>query len=257
MNIYPVRWWRDLGRGVKKAAGEFCNSIIWQQTKCICGRMYKRSSDDDVALHDRFGINVPTIRCSSCGTIRPALRPWDKDLKLYYADGTFEALHPGQATKGDDLYRRQAEIAMRASGFAYDRFVAVREFGGGLQGGCSRFMGGDFRDVRCGKCDLAIAHHVLEHVSDPVFQLEKWANTLTDGGRLVVAVPNTDDVGAHRLVAKHGMDVWWTFDHLWHWTLETIKQPFELAGLNATVSLLSAGTVSHVGSLLVVARRKA
>lgn len=244
-------WADDLGDGVMECAKGCIESFAWEPTECLCGH----HGANIIATHDRFGLPVPVLRCEECYTMRAGLRPEADDLVTYYhgSSPAFLKLHPGQAMKGDDLYRRQAEIATKASGLGGGVFV---EIGQGPQGGCGRFMGAEFAGLRSGRCDLVMAHHILEHVADPVSQLRQWARRLTDGGRLVVTVPNTDHVRTHRLVAKYGMDAWWTFDHLWHWTLSTIRQPFELEGLDVTtVSILSPGMVSHVGSLLVVARR--
>jgi SAM-dependent methyltransferase len=243
-------WAEELGADVLSTAQEFLDSATWESANCFCGGRQAEL----IALRDRYDIPVPVATCLSCGTTRSDVRPSPADLERYYRDGWFERLHPGQAIKSyqREIYECQAAITVRASGLAVG---FLTEIGAGPDGGCLRYLPRSWVAGRAGAVDVVCAHHVLEHCADPVSTLREWSGMLFDGGCLVVTVPNTDDVDAHRLVRQYGIDAWWTFDHLWHWTLSTIKLPFQLAGLEPEVSLLPPGEVSHVGSLLVVARR--
>ncbi|MGI9598715.1 MAG: class I SAM-dependent methyltransferase [Acidimicrobiales bacterium] len=42
-----------------------------------------------------------------------------------------------------------------------------------------------------GPFDVIVSSHSLEHLSDPVGALTRWRELLTDGGKLVIAVPNS------------------------------------------------------------------
>jgi 2-polyprenyl-3-methyl-5-hydroxy-6-metoxy-1,4-benzoquinol methylase len=49
-----------------------------------------------------------------------------------------------------------------------------------------------------GDFDLAILHHVLEHVANPLEILRQLAASLREGGTLFLSVPRFDTVGVHR-----------------------------------------------------------
>ncbi|MEQ1758494.1 MAG: class I SAM-dependent methyltransferase [Vicinamibacterales bacterium] len=48
-----------------------------------------------------------------------------------------------------------------------------------------------------GSFDLAILHHVLEHITDPLTLLKQMAGAVREGGVLLIKVPNLDDVARH------------------------------------------------------------
>ena len=45
--------------------------------------------------------------------------------------------------------------------------------------------------------DLAVLHHVLEHVTDPLDILRAIGGAVRDGGYLLISVPNLDDLASH------------------------------------------------------------
>jgi hypothetical protein len=75
-------------------------------------------------------------------------------------------------------------------------------------------------DVEPGSVDLASLWHVLEHVEDPAAAIARVASWLTDGGALVVAVPNLAS-----LQARLGGERWL------HWDLPRHRTHFTPAGL--------------------------
>lgn len=48
-----------------------------------------------------------------------------------------------------------------------------------------------------GEFDVAVLHHVLEHVTDPLTILKQMAGAVREGGVLLISVPNLDDVAIH------------------------------------------------------------
>ncbi len=48
-----------------------------------------------------------------------------------------------------------------------------------------------------GAFDVAVLHHVLEHVTDPRTILRKMSGAVREGGILLISVPNLDDVAVH------------------------------------------------------------
>ena len=45
--------------------------------------------------------------------------------------------------------------------------------------------------------DIAVLHHVLEHVTEPLTILKQIAGAMREGGLLLISVPNLDDVAVH------------------------------------------------------------
>jgi len=67
----------------------------------------------------------------------------------------------------------------------------------------------DMLRTRPGAADFLIAHHVVEHCSNPIGQLATWLPLLRDGGRLFVSIPSDDNAGERERVPV-------TISHLLH-----------------------------------------
>ena len=88
-------------------------------------------------------------------------------------------------------------------------------------------------DVEPASMDLAILHHVLEHVREPVETLRRTASILKPGARLVGELPNLDSWDA-RLFGRY-----WGGGHaprhLWHFTPATLEAALRHAGFDDIV----------------------
>lgn len=51
--------------------------------------------------------------------------------------------------------------------------------------------------------DTVIARHILEHIPDPITAIREWGRILRPGGRLIIAVPNQDEVEVIPLNPEH------------------------------------------------------
>jgi len=84
--------------------------------------------------------------------------------------------------------------------------------------------------VKC-DCDLITAFHVVEHLSNPVDTLKALANKLSSGGRMVIEVPNSEDV----LLTLYESDAFQRFtywsQHLFLFNPENLKRLLHKAGL--------------------------
>jgi SAM-dependent methyltransferase len=65
-----------------------------------------------------------------------------------------------------------------------------------------------------------VMSHVLEHIDEPLAALELAANSLLDGGRLFVFVPNIESLRAQRNIANWGPLN--PVDHKWHFAANTL-----------------------------------
>ena len=96
-----------------------------------------------------------------------------------------------------------------------------------------------FEDYECAeKYDLIIMNNILEHLSDPILVLKKYAQYLNDGGRIAIAVPNAESI--HRRLGIYmgtlndikmfsEMDV--ALGHKRYYTVDTIKYDINKSGL--------------------------
>ena len=77
--------------------------------------------------------------------------------------------------------------------------------------------------------DLITANHVLEHTPDPVRTLGVMKGLLAPGGKIWIAVPNSDCTFSRRLRSR-----WYSLDvpfHLMQFTMESLSKAGDLAGL--------------------------
>ena len=79
--------------------------------------------------------------------------------------------------------------------------------------------------------DLVTAFHVIEHLADPITMLSKLGSLLSEGGRMIVEVPNSDDA----LISLYENDEFRSFtywsQHLFLFNAETLRQVVQKAGL--------------------------
>jgi SAM-dependent methyltransferase len=91
------------------------------------------------------------------------------------------------------------------------------------------------------KFDLIIMFHVLEHLQDPVAQLQRAAAHLREGGAIIVGVPNFAS-----WQSRYARDQWINLDvprHLVHFSPQSIEAAANAAGL--TVSQISFKSFEH------------
>lgn len=72
------------------------------------------------------------------------------------------------------------------------------------------------------KYDIISLWHVLEHVTDLDPTLEFFSKTITDNGRLIIAVPNYTSADS-----KHYKEFWAGYDvprHIYHFEINTLKK---------------------------------
>ena len=81
----------------------------------------------------------------------------------------------------------------------------------------------DSKEVLIGnKYDIISLWHVLEHVTDLKETLEFFSKSITESGRLIIAVPNYTSVDA-----KHYKEFWAGYDvprHIYHFEINSLKK---------------------------------
>ncbi len=83
--------------------------------------------------------------------------------------------------------------------------------------------------------DFIVLFHVLEHISNPVSLLQSLRKLLRRDGKLIIEVPNVDDV----LVSVYQIPAYLRFyfqkAHLYYFSQETLRKVLEKAGFFATI----------------------
>lgn len=205
--------------------------------------------------------------CGGCGVGH--LPPVEEDIEAFYESGDYRE-KVGQDTDADTYLQIHDKKQWRWGPFLDDldlRGATIVDLGcaGGsfldlVQGFAGETIGVDpathYRDSIearghrfhssaeeaaedwAGQADLITAFDVLEHVEDPVGFLREARKLLASGGRLVVAVPNADD-----LLVREGCEEYLSFFyrdvHLFYFDDNSIRRAGQAAGFdNVEVSFL-------------------
>jgi SAM-dependent methyltransferase len=209
-------------RMARFAARFVADRDAFERTACVCGAQ----DATQIAEVERYGLPLDTVCCARCGTLRfdPHLNA--AALAAFYAED-YQKLYQ----RADDVaayFERQRAYGRRVLTSLRHRLppgAAVLEVGCGAGGGLSPFhdagmrvsgvdfdagqidyarqhvpgrfellTGDDDQRLPEGCFDLILAHHVLEHLHDPVAQLQLWRRWLAPGGVICVAVPDVSRI---------------------------------------------------------------
>jgi len=221
-----------------------------------------------LAEKDRYGIPQPVVACRACGLVQSRPRMTQAAYDEFY-NVEYRKLYVGKETASGDFFRREVSAGKKiisylsgaGTGDILRRDPAlVVEVGCGAGGillpfrerGC-RVLGLDLGeeylalgrrkyglDLRRGtldasllprKADLIIYNHVIEHILDPIAELNRARNCLAAGGAIYIAVP-----GVKWLYNSYRMDFLRLLQnaHVWHFTLTTLSNLCRKAGLHVT-----------------------
>lgn len=210
--------------------------------------------------------------CQSCGLGQADLSLIDNDdLSLYYRD-KYRAI-AGIATNESGVETPHLRARGEALAGLLDRYRGAKSFGRVFEVGAgyganllavgARFPNAKLytdeidasidRPATIGTATLSdrpydsiIMSHVLEHFVDPVASLERAASALSDGGLLVVEVPNDDP----RSVGVVGFDE----PHVLFFSERTLRQTAAKVPALELLEIFTAGPVRRRRSLSVKLR---
>lgn len=227
----------------------------FEEVSCICGA----TAGTLIADHDRFGIPVGVILCSTCGLARTSPRLAAEHLPEFYEDH-YHGLHFGirEPSAHVSLFRKgqgaQIERFLRIRG----RAVRVAEIGAGTgqvlrefeaaysgpvaATGCEysaafvkagRKAGTDLLhggpETLEGEFDVVILSHVVEHFPDPIADLETIRKLGHDQTLFYVEVPGLltiDDKPEY----DYSLERYLTLAHTYHFTLTSLSATMARAG---------------------------
>jgi 2-polyprenyl-3-methyl-5-hydroxy-6-metoxy-1,4-benzoquinol methylase len=78
--------------------------------------------------------------------------------------------------------------------------------------------------------DLIFMFHVLEHIDDPINFLKEIKNKLKHNGRLIIEVPNVDDILVSVYKIKGHLDFYWEIAHNYYFSKTTLGNVITSAG---------------------------
>jgi SAM-dependent methyltransferase len=78
--------------------------------------------------------------------------------------------------------------------------------------------------------DLIFMFHVLEHIHDPIEFLKEVKNKLSPTGKLIIEVPNVDDILVSIYKINNHLDFYWEIAHNYYFSKETLEKVLEKAG---------------------------
>jgi SAM-dependent methyltransferase len=225
----------------------------------------------DIAAKDMYGLPHPVAACRRCGFVYTRLRLTDASLQSFY-DGEYRRLDRGVPLAADaffDLERTKGpmiDARLRAAGVALEPGSLILEVGCGAGGTLAWFqdrghrvlgvdLGSEYLaygreraalplyqgdaqrglDLAADAGDapaLVIYEQVLEHVPDPVSELERLRERVTQGTHVFLGVPGLRNIHAH-----YGSDVlrYLQLPHLSHFDLASLTAVAARAGFSRLV----------------------
>lgn len=100
-------------------------------------------------------------------------------------------------------------------------------------------------DVPDNSSDLIFMFHVLEHLEDPIQFLKDVKNKLSASGKLVIEVPNVNDVLVSTYKIPNHLDFYWEIAHKYYFSKESLKEVLERAGYKSEIYPLQRYDLSN------------
>ena len=209
-------------------------------------------------IHDaiRYGLSPRPFRCDQCGFvfIHPRMSP-EEEREFY--DIKYRSNYEDQ--KPEDLWNESYPEAEKrvfrftslfsvnahlleigcASGFFLD---AVKDNVKSVTGieltkeyvkyarGRGIEVKESLEEIPAESCDLIFMFHVLEHILDPIEFLKEVMKKLSPGGKLIIEVPNVDDILISTYKINKHLDFYWEIAHNYYFSKTTLGKVMESAG---------------------------
>ncbi len=190
-----------------------------------------------LSLKDRKGAYLRTVICKKCGLMWNDPRPDDEKVKAFYSKG-YRTEYKGIRIPKKKYVYRDAKEAVRRYHYLRDlikkgdRLLDIGA-GSGVLVYCLRKLGYEAQGIGPDEnhsryarevldvpvitgfaadiedratYDMVTLHHVLEHMPDPLGELKRIGGMLKQEGKLVIEVPNAEDISqdpGHRYHKAH------------------------------------------------------
>jgi 2-polyprenyl-3-methyl-5-hydroxy-6-metoxy-1,4-benzoquinol methylase len=94
-------------------------------------------------------------------------------------------------------------------------------------------------------CDLIFMFHVLEHIEDPIQFLKELKKKMSPSGKLIIEVPNVDDVLVSAYKIKNHLDFYWEIAHKYYFSKNSLKNVLDRAGYKSDIQPLQRYDLSN------------
>lgn len=224
-------------------------------------------------VHDtiRYNLSPRPFRCEECGFVflHPKMSP---DIEKEFYENAYRSAYDKQTAEElwqeslpevkkrverfVDLYRRDTrllEIGCASGYFLSEVRNHVRSVTGVeltneyVQYAKSRGLDIKYSldDVPDDSCDLIFMFHVLEHVDDPIHYLKEVKEKLSGNGKLIIEVPNVEDILVSVYKIKPHLDFYWEIAHNYYFSKTTLGLVLEKAGYEYEVFPLQRYDLSN------------
>lgn len=222
---------------------------------CLCGER----NDTLVACCDRYGLDVKTVICRSCGLMRTDPCLTEESMTLFY-ERDYRAIYGGSLEAPSEVFDQEVARGMEIIRFLETSGISpvgrVLEVGccaGGIlqafrQRGCE-VAGCDFerssleygrqrgvplvkgnstRLTHYAPATIIILAHVVEHFRDPVKELSNLRSLLDKNGYLYIEAPGLFNI--EKAYAWSDLGRYLQNAHVHHFCLESLDYILSLAG---------------------------
>ena len=209
-------------------------------------------------IHDtiRYNLSSRPFRCDNCGFVflYPRMTPeiekefYEKTYRSDYGKQTAEGLWYASLPEAKkrvlrfkELYSKDTnllEIGCASGYFLFSVMEHVKSvMGVELTTDFVQYARGRGLDVKesldevpDNSCDLIFMFHVLEHIDDPINFLKEVKKKLSQNGKLIIEVPNVDDILVSVYKIKNHLDFYWEIAHNYYFSKTTLGKVIESAG---------------------------
>lgn len=224
-------------------------------------------------VHDkiRYNLTPRPFQCDQCGFIflNPRMTPeiekefYKKTYRSAYENQNAETLWEESLPEAkkrvlrfEDYYTqdtRLLEIGC-ASGFFLDAVKDKVETVTGIEltkeyVKYARERGIDVREsldeIPDNTYDLIFMFHVLEHIDDPINFLKEVKKKLSQNGKLIIEVPNVDDILVSVYKIKNHLDFYWEIAHNYYFSKNSLMQVMDRAGYSSEIHPLQRYDLSN------------
>lgn len=100
-------------------------------------------------------------------------------------------------------------------------------------------------DVPDNYYDIIFMFHVLEHIDDPIYFLQDLKKKLSPTGKLIIEVPNVEDVLVSVYRIKNHLDFYWEIAHNYYFSKISLKHVLDQAGYQSVIYPLQRYDLSN------------
>jgi SAM-dependent methyltransferase len=239
-----------------------------QEMSCyLCGSTKCSMIHDNI----RYNMSPRPFRCDQCGFVflYPRMTPeiekefYKKTYRSTYdkqdAEKLWEASMPeakNRVSRFMDLYSKDVRILEVGCASGYFLFAVKKHVksvtGVELTKDFVKYARGKGLDVRESldevpdhSCDLIFVYHVLEHIEDPIRFLKDVKKKLSQSGKLIIEVPNVDDVLVSAYKIKNHLDFYWEIAHKYYFSKDSLRQVLDRAGYTSEICPLQRYDLSN------------